>query len=559
MSSLNDDLSFPNTLSSASTSQQVLDPVNAEAALILAKCHQFLEDYRHRRRSKLATAIELARVIPDSHLEASDGRRALDTYLATLDEELVEFKPRGRARPADAPRPTVIADPGDAPALPELHRAPIIVDLEPPRVDPTDDAGPRAFAQEPVPDFERAQIDPADDVRPDVFGRERVPDIIARPLSRGSSVQPDEPAKRRRLDESALPWATAQTLDLPLQLVDLADKTRASLAFFAKDIKVALASVLNSTSLVSFPESEWLALLKGQAVNLDKVAATFHNVAVESHASHKLGDGLELRLGLAEPARRIQSVEEWKTPGQKQRRLSSGSSHTEGLKRRRTSNISSATSSPPLVVSTPGSSSSTRESACLSRAAGISPSPASTPSPKQKGASCLLSAPTTLPTRLPPQELPSLAATTNLAVVSTTDPAHLQPVSAGTLTSASPAKGLATPRQLARLNVVDRPLPRYLRGFLWDASSYSASPTALSTLLDDPLPRPPLSEFHSSAVSTLSSHSHLFKIVTPVNVPAFQMLLRGHPNPDFVQSVSTALPMAFGPGRRPTLFPHHPR
>ena len=129
--------------------------------------------------------------------------------------------------------------------------------------------------------------------------------------SRGSSVQPDEPAKRRRLDESNLPWATTRALELLLQLIELAEKTWASLAFFAKDVKVALASVLNSTSLVSFPESEWLALLKGQAVNLDKVAATFHNIAVDSHASHKLGDGLELRLGLTEPTKRIQSVKEW--------------------------------------------------------------------------------------------------------------------------------------------------------------------------------------------------------------------------------------------------------
>ena len=311
MSSSNDEFSFPNTLVSASPSQQVLDPVNAEAALILAKCHQLLEDFRHRRRSKLATAIELARVIPDSHLEASDGRRALDTYLASLDEDPVESPRASRIRPAAAHRPVVVAGPGNDPALPEFHRAPIVVDIDPPRVDPTDDAGLRPFGQEHAPEFERPQVDPADDVQGFVLGRERVPDIIARRLSRGSSVQPDEPTKRRRIDESALPWASTQALDLPLQLVDLADKTRTSLAFFAKDIKVALASVLNSTSLVSFPESEWLALLKGQAVNLDKVAATFHSIAVDSHASHKLGDGLELRLGLTEPTKRIQSVEEW--------------------------------------------------------------------------------------------------------------------------------------------------------------------------------------------------------------------------------------------------------
>ena len=302
MSSSNDEFSFPNMLVSASSSQQVLDPVNAEAALILAKCHQLLEDFRHRRRSKLATAIELARVIPDSHLEASDGRRALDTHLASLDEDPVESPRASWIRPAAAHQPVVVASPGNDPALPEFHRAPIVVDIDPPRVDRTDDAGPRPFGQEHAPEFERPWVNPADDAQGFVLGRERVPDIIARPLSRGSSVQPNEPA---------LPWASTQALDLPLQLVDLADKTRTSLAFFAKDIKVALTSVLNSASLVSFPESEWLALLKGQAVNLDKIATTFHSIAVDSHASHKLGDGLELCLGLTKPTRRIQSVEEW--------------------------------------------------------------------------------------------------------------------------------------------------------------------------------------------------------------------------------------------------------
>ena len=90
-------------------------------------------------------------------------------------------------------------------------------------------------------------------------------------------------------------------------------------------------------------------------------------------------------------------------------------------------------------------------------------------------------------------------------------------------------------------------MPRYLRGFLWDISNYSASPTALSTLHDDPLPSPPPSEFNPSAVSTLSSHSHLFRIVTPIDVSAFHELLRNHPNPLFVQSVIDGLTNGFWP------------
>ena len=90
-------------------------------------------------------------------------------------------------------------------------------------------------------------------------------------------------------------------------------------------------------------------------------------------------------------------------------------------------------------------------------------------------------------------------------------------------------------------------MPRFLRGFLWDGSDYSVSPTALATLHDDPLPVPPLSEFSPDATSTLTAFPHLFKIVTPINVSVFHSLLRSHPNPSFVDSVIHGLTHGFWP------------
>ncbi|KIO03784.1 hypothetical protein M404DRAFT_60351, partial [Pisolithus tinctorius Marx 270] len=63
-----------------------------------------------------------------------------------------------------------------------------------------------------------------------------------------------------------------------------------------------------------------------------------------------------------------------------------------------------------------------------------------------------------------------------------------------------------------------------------------------------PLPRPPAEEFeNTAAVDTISSNSHLFRVVTPINVDLFEELLHEHPNPTFVQSVCCGLREGFWP------------
>ncbi|KIJ28300.1 hypothetical protein M422DRAFT_270448 [Sphaerobolus stellatus SS14] len=84
--------------------------------------------------------------------------------------------------------------------------------------------------------------------------------------------------------------------------------------------------------------------------------------------------------------------------------------------------------------------------------------------------------------------------------------------------------------------------PRYTRGFLWSADEEPSTPSAASTIFAAPLPSPPPSELSNQiALETIRKNPHLFKIVTPINVPRFETLLQSHPNRPYVESVCRGL------------------
>jgi hypothetical protein len=92
--------------------------------------------------------------------------------------------------------------------------------------------------------------------------------------------------------------------------------------------------------------------------------------------------------------------------------------------------------------------------------------------------------------------------------------------------------------------------PKYLERSVWTdvETSPSYSPTAWSTLMDVPLPRPPPEEFANlDAMTTICENPHLFKLVTPINIDRFEELLGTHPNVPFVESVCTSLREGFWP------------
>src|SRR5882724_9628671 len=90
--------------------------------------------------------------------------------------------------------------------------------------------------------------------------------------------------------------------------------------------------------------------------------------------------------------------------------------------------------------------------------------------------------------------------------------------------------------------------PKWTWGFLWVHNRSLQSPSASFTEIVEPLPNVPTSKLHNPMPnSTITSHPHLFKIVTPVKVDRFEQLLSSHPNQPLVQSVCRGLCEGFWP------------
>ena len=90
--------------------------------------------------------------------------------------------------------------------------------------------------------------------------------------------------------------------------------------------------------------------------------------------------------------------------------------------------------------------------------------------------------------------------------------------------------------------------PKYLRYNVWDPEGNLAVTSAEWTETAKPLPRPPPIQLMDPIVSkTIAENPDYFKIVTPVKIDVFEDLLRDHPNPSFVKSVSNGLRYGFWP------------
>ncbi|KIJ43519.1 hypothetical protein M422DRAFT_107813, partial [Sphaerobolus stellatus SS14] len=101
--------------------------------------------------------------------------------------------------------------------------------------------------------------------------------------------------------------------------------------------------------------------------------------------------------------------------------------------------------------------------------------------------------------------------------------------------------------------------PRFARDFLWEEHEVSFSPSVNLSIFVSPLPTPPVSELNSAAaLSTISTHTDLFKIITPIKVDCLEALLSTHPNRPFVKSVSEKeYPITWDNSHRPILDPRH--
>ena len=84
--------------------------------------------------------------------------------------------------------------------------------------------------------------------------------------------------------------------------------------------------------------------------------------------------------------------------------------------------------------------------------------------------------------------------------------------------------------------------PKYTQGLLWDDKDDTMSATAQWSVTAAPVPMVPQDELNNeAAVNMIAQHSHLFQIMTPIQVGRFEQLLSRHPNQPAVTSVCHSL------------------
>lgn len=227
--------------------QQNVPPGIAGQTEIIAKCQDIVTKFRGSKLTKARAILALADAIPDHFIEDGPGESALQSYIEILDAHERDI--------ADAARRG--------------------------REQPLGGQGGGETDGEDGP----ARQSPGHD-------------------------DDDAPSKKRKVDETSFPWIV-DDLILEASLSPELAKTRNQLIEYAKDPKYVLSSLLNSTRHISFPESEWLAIIKGQAVNLDKVITQHYTISHDDRRIEKIGDGVELRFGSYEPTKSVKNFADW--------------------------------------------------------------------------------------------------------------------------------------------------------------------------------------------------------------------------------------------------------
>jgi hypothetical protein len=116
----------------------------------------------------------------------------------------------------------------------------------------------------------------------------------------------EEPSK---FDTSKLPWEIKEVLS-PAKLHPELWQTHELLRLFMEDYKAIKASLAVSPKRPEFPDSEWDNIIRGRAVDLNKVLSAMFIVGTESKCTKFLGS-LKLLFGQPVPIKRVTSLGEW--------------------------------------------------------------------------------------------------------------------------------------------------------------------------------------------------------------------------------------------------------
>ncbi|KAF5379704.1 hypothetical protein D9615_005677 [Tricholomella constricta] len=357
----------------------------------------------------------------------------------------------------------------------------------------------------------------------------------------------DQSSSRRRIDVSALPWVT-QEEETPSVLAPGLRKTQLALENFAKDLKLAKASLTNSPRCPQFPDTEWTSLLSGKAVDFDRVLSGLYSVSFDDQRRERLGH-LEIVAGPSAPARVVRTHSEWVIA------CDSAWEATVYVFPHRSAELAAYGNSTELFdfgwLSDGTSFSLTTPPSPISPCSG-----SRTPEPLETAILSL-----DAPPRAAEERLAGAGTTGSVPTETTTAPTPISAPDVGIL-GMSPATVLqpASPlggRLESNFSSVETLLhcrPSYARDLIWaedtdkeeqDVVEYTL---AFASTIMPPLSPVPINEFSNiTACTTICNYPHLFRVSTPINISVFRDLLCTHPNQPFVDSVCSGLNLGFWP------------
>ncbi|PPQ97480.1 hypothetical protein CVT26_002828, partial [Gymnopilus dilepis] len=348
-----------------------------------------------------------------------------------------------------------------------------------------------------------------------------------------------EPTSRRRIDTRGFPWVI-QEENSPSNLSPELRKTMAALENFARDPKLAKASLLNSPQCPQFPDSEWTNLLAGRVVDFDHVFSGLYTVVADSHSRERLGT-LEVITGASAPARHVKSHSDFVIAWEKYVEACFNYSAPSPL----TSTLASSTLTRLSASGSPNDATSCSQ---IIRPLWTSaPSGSSLEGVVQIPEPQEAAGPTAVEGRLAGGGIVgSVPIPLHLATMPISAPSAEEQDTSPMLASMLPpaAKGSNVPNRFT----ISHYRPRYARDFIW--SEYDNDRVMLSVASEsfDPLPPVPDHELNNSILSTtIASNPDLFTIVTPVRISTLRNLLDSHPNQPFVNSICDGLVHGFWP------------
>ena len=126
-----------------------------------------------------------------------------------------------------------------------------------------------------------------------------------------SEDEDDKSHKRTKLLESDMPWFVDPGQSTTRSSNPSCQETCRLLRAYNRDIAKAKFFVkIAPNSPSGIPASQWERILKGEAVDLNQIFASLHNVIPDEERTGRLGD-TEISFGVAEAKKRIRTASEW--------------------------------------------------------------------------------------------------------------------------------------------------------------------------------------------------------------------------------------------------------